>query len=100
MRSGDDGARRARFVLQSNWSDVRGLRPDQSPLAQLLEAVRGPAEHTTHRERRREQFRRQTETMKQQRRIELDVGVEPAVGLVVSQQTQRRRLDLACEIVD
>ena len=62
--------------------------------------MRGPAGDAPDRECRREQFRRQAQAVQQQRRVELDVGVEPPIRLALAQQAQRGRLDLSGEIVE
>src|SRR6476620_2015585 len=46
-----------RLVAEISRTNVHGLRSNQPPIAKLLEAVRRPAEHSTDRERGREELR-------------------------------------------
>jgi len=50
-----------------------------------------------HGEGGREELRREADAVQQQRRVELDVGVEPALGLALVQHAQRRGFDGLCE---
>src|SRR5262245_27742064 len=86
-------------VAQILWPDVCRLRPDQSTVAQLLQAMRRPADAAADGEGRREESGRQIEAVQQQRGVELDVRVEMPVGLALAQQAQRRSLDAARQIV-
>ena len=62
-------------------ADVAGRRADQPVALHLLEDVRRPAAGARQGERRREQLHRQPDAVQQQRRVELDVGVEPPLRL-------------------
>jgi len=63
------------IIVKSYRADIRGLRPDQLPFGKLLNAMCGPSENSSNGEGPSEQFGRQSQTMQQQRRVELDVGV-------------------------
>src|SRR5262245_6375797 len=90
----------AATVKKVHGTDVDRLWPNESAVAQLFEAMRRPTEDSSDSERRREEFCWQFQTVEQQRRVELDVGVEPAIGLVLAQKPKRRDLDRSREIVE
>lgn len=80
--------------------DVGRLRPDQSAIAKLFQAVRRPAEDATDGKSGREQLGRQSQTVQQQGRVGLDVGVEAAARLAFAQQAQRRGFDRPGKVVE
>src|SRR5260221_6758251 len=75
-------------IVERRGAGVDRLRPDQSAVAKLFEAMRRPAEDAADREGRREQIRRQTQAVQQQGRVELDVGIEPPVRLTLAEQAE------------
>src|SRR5712691_9628219 len=81
-------------------TDISRLRPDQSSIAKLFQTMCGPAEDATDGERRREQFGRQSEAMQQERRVELDIGIDSTLWLAFAEQTKRGGLDLPREVVE
>ena len=74
-------------------ADVLGARPDQAALALLLEDVGRPAGGARAGEQRREQLRRDLGAVEHDRRPELDVGRQHAVGLARLQLGQRGLLE-------
>src|SRR5678815_1203553 len=90
---------RTRIVRQISRSRIDRLGTNQAAIAKLFETVRRPAKHSAHGECRREQIRRQPDTVQQQRRVELDVRVESPIGLPFAQEPKRRRLDVTRELV-
>src|SRR5262249_11555344 len=81
-------------------SDVLRLRADQPAVGELLQAVRGPAGHAADGKSGGEQGGRQVEAVQQERGVELDVGVEAAVGLALAQQPQGGGFDAARQVVE
>src|SRR5512132_4022937 len=75
------------------WADVLRRRPDEPPLALLLEDVGRPAGHARAREHAREERRRHLGLVEHHRRPELDVGGEDAVGLARLQLGERGALE-------
>ena len=73
--------------------DVLRGRADQPALALLLEDVGRPAGHARAREHRREQLRRHLGVVEHDRRPELDVGGQHAVGLARLQLGERGLLE-------
>src|SRR5262245_33407699 len=96
----DSDARGIAIVMKVGRTDVNRLWPNEPAVAQLFEAMSRPAEDPADSERRREQCGRKLQTVQQKGRVELDVGVEPALGLALVQQAERGRLDRAREIVE
>ena len=74
-------------------ADVFRLRADDPVGAALLERMCDPAAGPADGERRREQRRWQAEAVQQQRRVELDIGLQAPARLVLLEETQRVRLD-------
>src|SRR5580765_465475 len=62
--------------------------------------MRGPADDPADRKGRCEEGRRQVEAVQQQRGVELDVGVEPPIGLALAQQPEGGGLHGSREIVE
>ena len=83
-----DGCSRARPA-----PDVLRRRADQAALALLLEDVRRPAGHARAGEHRREQLRRHLGVVEHDRRPELDVRRQHAVGLARLQLGERGLLE-------
>ena len=57
------------IVVKVRRSDVRGLRANEPAVAELFEAVRGPAGDAADGERRREEIRRQSQPVQQECRV-------------------------------
>src|SRR4051794_18225109 len=70
-------------------ADVTRLRANQTINSLLLEGVRAPARDTADREDAGEAVTRNGESLQDQRRIELDVGVELPSRPVLDEQRQR-----------
>src|SRR5215471_7535684 len=88
--------RTARTSPRNEWSerqarrtDVRGLRANETTIAELLETVRGPPGDAADCEHRREQFGRNAESVQEQRGVELDVRLDGTIRLPLAQQSQR-----------
>src|SRR6266705_1144586 len=96
----DCGTRGAAIVMEVRRSDVGRLRADQPSVAQLFQAVCRPAEDASDGERRSEQFGRKSQTVQQQRRVELDIGLEPPFWLAFTEQTQRGDFDLPRKVIE
>src|SRR5579884_952553 len=60
---------------------IRRLRPNQPVVRELLQNMRRPAGDASARENRREFVSRESQTVKQRRAVEIDVGVDALVGL-------------------
>ena len=62
---------------------------DQLPILQLLQTMRGPAGNASDRKGRREEIRRQTQAVQQERGEELDVGVEAPIRFALARRSKR-----------
>src|SRR2546428_2865825 len=91
---------RTAIVVKVCWADVDRLRPDQSAVAKLFQAMCRPAEDASHGKRWREQFGRQSQTVQQQRRIEFDIGIESPFRLALTEQAQRGGFDLPGQLIE
>src|SRR5215218_3521675 len=80
--------------------NVYGLWPDKAVQCPLLEALRRPPRYPPCREGRGEELRGQPKPVKQQRRVELDVGLQVPAGLVLSEQCERRLFDIERQLVE
>src|SRR4030095_14485411 len=80
--------------------DVLRLRPDDAVGAALLPGVSDPTAPAAPPESLRKQLDVEAETVQQQRRIELDVGLEAAAGFVQLEEPERLRLDGAREGIE
>src|SRR5262245_19974799 len=94
-RSALDRPGMSRSGSQGDWSPsatgrsrVFGLRTDDAIRARLFERVCNPAAHPADGKRRCEERHLEAESVEQQRRVELDVGLEPAARLVLLEQTK------------
>ena len=67
--------------VETDGADVFGLRADEAAVAKLFEAVGGPAEDATDRDRRREQLLRQAEAVQEQGGVKLHVCIKTTAGL-------------------
>src|SRR5437762_2250697 len=74
-------------LLFGLWAQRLGRRDLATPLD-------APEAHAAHGECRREQRGWESQTMQQERRVELDIGVEATLRLALTQQTQRSGFDL------
>src|SRR6266496_1169599 len=90
---GAHGSRVQRLEPQTARSDVCGFRSNQPALAKLLEAMGRPTQDAADRENRGEQIVRETETVQQECRVELDIGIQRAVGFVFRQEAHGRGFD-------
>src|SRR5947208_2314911 len=82
---GARGSRVQRLEPQTARPDVTRFRANQPALAKLLEAMCGPAQDAADGENGGEQVVRETEAVQQECRVELHIGIEPAVGFVFRQ---------------
>ena len=64
-------------------SHIRRRRAQDAARIELLEAVRDPAGDPTDRERGSEELRLESEPVEKKRRVEFDVGLQSAAGLVL-----------------
>src|SRR5262245_21561274 len=91
---------RSRAIVAKTFrTDVIRLRTNESAIPKLLEAVRGPAGDASDGESRREELRWQAQTVQQERGVELDVGVEPSIGLALTKQSKRSGFDTPRQLV-
>src|SRR5207253_6032463 len=90
----------AAIVVKARRPDVGRLRSDQPAVAQLLQAVRRPADHAADGERRGEEGGGEFQTVQQECRVELDIGVEATLRLALPQQPQRGGFDLLRQMIE
>ena len=81
-------------------ANVDRFRTNQAICFALFDRVRDPTTDARDRERRRKERNVQAESVEEERRIKLDVGLQPPPGLVLLEQAKRGRLDLARERVE
>ena len=79
----DRGARRQRDPSTITRARVFRLWPDDAIGAPLLERMRDPSAHPTDRKRRGKERDVETESVEQQRGVELDVRLQPSAGFVL-----------------
>jgi Citrate synthase, C-terminal domain len=70
-------------------ADVVGLRTDDAIGALLFHGVSNPSTHPADGEGRREKRDLESQTVQQQRRVELDIRLQPPSQLVFLEQAQR-----------
>jgi len=87
-------------VAEAGRSNVRRLRADEAAIAELFEAVGGPAGDPTDSKGGGEEFERQSESVEQERGVELHVGVEASIGLALAEETEGSGFDGAGEVVE
>ena len=69
--------------LQTGWTNVLGLRANETAFPELLQTMRGPTKDARYGERRREQFGWQSEPMKQQRGVKLHIRIDAATRFLL-----------------
>ena len=86
--------------MAADRSDVASLGSNQSSLAELLEAMRGPSQDPTDREGRGEKLLGDAQSVQEERRVKLDIGGDRAVGFSSSQNPECHGLDLCGERIE
>src|SRR2546421_3138396 len=76
------------FEAQANRPDVLGLGTNQATIPELFKTMRSPAEDASDSKGRGKQFFRYAETVKQQRGIELNIGVQTAARFPLSENSE------------